>query len=75
MQDYQKITIQTLLNKYRRIEAEFMTKEITEFKNELLNFKADQLKMLHVLDTNPQKYKETIGILENLIGKENLKMC
>ena len=35
MQDYQKITIQTMLNKYQRIEAEFMTKEITELKQRL----------------------------------------
>lgn len=67
-------TINQLLNKYQKIEALFMTKEITEFKNELLNLKAEQLRMLNVLSTDPKYYAATIPILENLIGKENLKM-
>ena len=67
-------TINQLLEKYKKIEYLFMTKEITEFRNELLNFKAEQLRMLQVLDTNPLKYKETISIIENIIGKDSLKM-
>jgi hypothetical protein len=67
-------TINQLLKKYENIECLFMTKEITDFKKELLDFKAEQLKMIWVLSSNEQKYKETISILENLIGKDNLKM-
>ena len=67
-------TINQLLKKYENIECLFMTKEITEFKKELLDFKAEQLKMLWVLSSDPQQYKEAISILEKLIGKDSLKM-
>lgn len=71
MQDYQKITIQTLLNKYQRIEAEFMTKEITEFKNLMLQFKSEFYQIQNNLEAMNDKGQntQTIKLLESFVGK------
>lgn len=64
-------TINGLLEKYQRIEAEFMTKEIAEFRTEMENFRRDiigYIRNLEAMNTKGQN-TEAIRILDNLIGK------
>ena len=70
MQDYQKITIQDLLNKYQRIEAEFMTKETQDFKTLMLQFRGEFYQIQSILGaTGKPTDQQTIKLLESFIGK------
>jgi hypothetical protein len=70
MQDYQKITIQTMLNKYQRIEAEFMTKEIQDFKTLMLQFRGEFYQIMNTLEaTHKPEDRKTVSLLESFCGK------
>lgn len=64
-------TINGLLEKYQKIEALFMTKEIADFRAEMESFRREIIGYIRTLQAMNSKGQnnETIRVLENLIGK------
>ena len=63
-------TINSLLRKYQRIEAEFFTKEISEFKAEMEKFRTEIIQSASLLSAMNDKGQNTLAIkiLNDLVG-------